>query len=245
MCNDREIFRCLAARGTVCIPSEDQRTTDIGQFIREARVSQAFFTPSFLRTLRPKAAPSLEWLLVGGEPVDDDVLLAWGKNVKLMEVYGQSEGAAMSRDRSSDVLLGLTAADSCAWVCDPNQASSLSPLGAVGELVIESYSVAKCYLDDPEKSRTTFSPQPEWAKSMGRPRDIGYLRTGDLARLEPDSRVTLLGRADTQVKASALGDDLHTVRSLTAGRYMVSGSSCVRSKAVFGSFYQTPILPWI
>lgn len=63
-----------------------------------------------------------------------------------------------------------------------------APLG-LGELQVRSPQLMSGYRDDPERTASRF--------------DDGWLRTGDLARIDPDGRVYLVGRSEGFIKTAS------------------------------------------
>jgi acyl-CoA synthetase (AMP-forming)/AMP-acid ligase II len=79
-----------------------------------------------------------------------------------------------------------------AYVVDRH--GDLVDVGEIGELLIGGPSIGRGYRRRPAMTAERWIPHP-WATGGAR-----LLRTGDLARLEVDGVVTVLGRADRQVK---------------------------------------------
>ncbi len=90
-----------------------------------------------------------------------------------------------------------------AWVVDPQDHNKLVPIGCVGELLAEGPTLARCYLNDHEKTNEVFVHEPEWAvDSHGERFKLrGYL-TGDLVRQSPEGSLNFVGRKDTQIVRS-------------------------------------------
>lgn len=84
----RDNFRTLLHSGTLCVPSETERTSDLAGFIRRSRASRAYLTPSVLRTLKPEHVPTLRYICVGGEPIDSDLEEEWAGHVIFIHLYG-------------------------------------------------------------------------------------------------------------------------------------------------------------
>ena len=63
--------------------------------MRDMRVTHAYFTPSFLSTLRPEDfdLSTLKTLFIGGETSPQDVLSVWTSDPKLQVyiIYGSTE----------------------------------------------------------------------------------------------------------------------------------------------------------
>jgi non-ribosomal peptide synthetase component F len=77
--------------GCICIPSEYDRATQPDKFMRDARVNCAHITPSVLNLIPAGSVPSLEVLLLGGEPMTNTNLHDWVERAVLMNVYGPIE----------------------------------------------------------------------------------------------------------------------------------------------------------
>ena len=78
------------------------------------------------------------------------------------------------------------------------------PIGAVGELVIEGYSVARGYLNEEVKTAKAFITNPAWVSQItsnhGAFTTTRMYKSGDLVRYNPDGTISYIGRKDTQIK---------------------------------------------
>ncbi|TIC92419.1 Nonribosomal peptide synthetase 13 [Colletotrichum higginsianum] len=227
---NRDMLIPLMFGGCVCVPSERERVEDLGGFIERTGVTLASLTPSMAGTLRPASVPSLKGLVLGGEQMTESHVQSWtgdvGNKVGLFNAYGVSEStgiAALARDvqpggGSSPSNIGR-GNGSTLWVLSMTDPSRLAPVGAMGELVIEGPSVARGYLNDPERTERSFQTEPEWkraflqrlvenkdedGKSDERFPWTRAFRTGDLVRYSPrlDGTLELMGRRDHQVKVN-------------------------------------------
>ena len=80
---------------------------------------------------------------------------------------------------------------------DPANDQLLSPIGSVGELLLEGGILARGYLHDEIKTKCAFISDPTWLpKEEGR----RLYRTGDLVRYLPDGTLIYEGRKGTQIK---------------------------------------------
>ncbi|KAF2716128.1 acetyl-CoA synthetase-like protein, partial [Polychaeton citri CBS 116435] len=86
-----EIFSPLYAGGCVCVPSPTQRIEGIADFMTSMEVNAAFFTPTFLKTIKPQTLPRLHSLLIGGEPLNDGCIAEWADNTYAVNGYGPTE----------------------------------------------------------------------------------------------------------------------------------------------------------
>lgn len=222
-----EMVAPLISGGCLCVPSEDERMNDLVGFISRARVNWAFLTPSFARLLVPETMPSLELLLLAGEPVGKDLLSTWvGRGVRLVNGWGPSETCCFSSLQEwsspdqSPLNIGYSVGGRC-WIVAPEDYYQLAPIGCIGEVVIQGPTIAREYLAFPEGTRAGFiTDLPAWAAQV----DSHYARfykSGDLAYYNPDGTMEFVARKDTQVKVRGfrveLGEVEHHIRDGLGG----------------------------
>ncbi|KAJ5786775.1 uncharacterized protein N7503_011987 [Penicillium pulvis] len=208
--SNREIFITLMCGGCICIPSEDDRVNNLAQFINKYYVTSASLTPSLANLLSPESVPTLKMLVLGGEPMTEAHILTWARSVQLFNAYGVSESPGIAcllrnvQPGSSPRNIGF-GCGSRLWIVDADNANQLIPIGAVGELVIEGRSLARHYIGEKEKTKSSFLKSTEWQtrfhdhseKSYALPR---LYCTGDLVRYNLDGSIHYVGRKDSQVK---------------------------------------------
>ncbi|KAJ5301533.1 hypothetical protein N7508_006396 [Penicillium antarcticum] len=208
--SNRDMLITLMFGGCICIPSEVDRLNDLSGFINRQSVNLASLTPSLASTLTPALCPSLQGLVLGGEPMNDGHISAWAKHVRLFNAYGVSEStgiAALSSDVQADCSpcnIGF-GSGSTLWVVAIDQPDKLAPIGAPGELVIEGPSVARGYLGDSRRTAKQFTSTPKWKKRICEQFGPSHsskrvFHTGDLVRYNLDGSLNFLGRNDHQVK---------------------------------------------
>lgn len=204
-----EIFTTLANGGCICIPSEEQRLTNLVEAITHYRVNWAFFTPSVISLIQPDQVSSLKTLALGGEPLTQDNIKTWMNRLKLINVYGPTEtcvycasnpvGGVEIQSRSDNIG---TAIGTTAWVVSLNNAHQLAAVGSVGELWIEGPQLARCYLGDEDATAAAFVTDPPFLQQTSSQSQLGRraYRTGDLVRYNEDGSLRFIGRRDGQVK---------------------------------------------
>ncbi|OQD72271.1 hypothetical protein PENPOL_c001G00043 [Penicillium polonicum] len=197
--SNRDMLITLMFGGCICIPSELDRLNDLSGFINRQSVNLASLTPSLASTLTPALCPSLQGLVLGGEPMNDSHISAWANHVRLFNAYGVSESAgiaALASGIQTDCSPGNIGfgSGSTLWVVAIDQPDKLAPIGALGELVIEGPSVARGYLGD---KRRTEQIREQVGESHSSKRAF---HTGDLVRYSLDGSLNFLGRKDHQVK---------------------------------------------
>lgn len=86
----------------------------------------------------------------------------------------------------------------------PRNHDKLVPVGTVGELVIEGFTVARGYLNDEVKTAKSFIKNPGWATMLSTEYESfqteRMYKTGDLVRYNSDGSLNCIGRKDTQIK---------------------------------------------
>ncbi|KAF2964673.1 hypothetical protein GQX73_g8896 [Xylaria multiplex] len=199
-----EIVTTLMHGGCVCIPSEDDRMNNVPDFIRRCEVNWALLTPSFIGTIQPDSVPGLQTLVSAGEPMSASVRDAWASRVQLLNGYGQSESSSICSVTKVNSLGPANIARAVGarfWVVDPDDFDRLSPIGCIGELIVESPGIARGYIVAPPQGNSPFiSTIPSWYPSRQLPDGVKFYRTGDLVCYRSDGSVTFLGRGDSQVK---------------------------------------------
>ncbi|KAF2471468.1 uncharacterized protein BDR25DRAFT_368329 [Lindgomyces ingoldianus] len=200
-----EILLSLTYGGCVCIPTDEERASNLASSISRMKINWAFLTSTALALLSPEAVPSLTTLCVGGEPIRISQIAQWEASVYLRQTYGSSETSGFV----SSIRLNSTsstrdvgrASTGIYWIVDPNDHSKLAPIGAIGEVLIEGAILGREYMDQPDKTAATFIKAPAWRGSFGANLSHPRLyKTGDLARYKQDGSIELLGRKDNQVK---------------------------------------------
>ncbi|KAG5205924.1 hypothetical protein GTR04_6758 [Trichophyton interdigitale] len=206
------LLHAFTVGGTLCIPSQDERENDLAGCIEKYDVTTVDFTPSVARFLGPAVLSRLSTLILGGEAVlPSDAHLA-GDDTTIINVYGPAEctpTATLSNITKATAIDIGRGAGACTWIVDPDDPSSLVPVGTVGELWLEGPLVGGGYLNDPEKTASAFVQNPPWLQhglpaqhgQPGCPGRTGRLyRTGDLVQYLEDGSLVFVGRKDNQVK---------------------------------------------
>jgi amino acid adenylation domain-containing protein len=244
--NVAETFGALLSGGTLCIPSEDERKSQLAASINSYKVDCMWMTPTVLRTLSPEEVPHLKILLSVGEPIAPDAARTWGRSVSLFNGWGPCESSILSAmveltpESAFPEAIGFPV--NCAlWLANPKNTDELVPIGAVGEILIDGPGVTRGYLKDDAKTRASFIEPPQWAPSSTSGNNISHApahrrmyRTGDLARLNPDGSLCYLGRQDNQVKIRGQRLELGELESVLANnkavRDVFTGTKIVDSR---------------
>ncbi|RDL30479.1 uncharacterized protein BP5553_10357 [Venustampulla echinocandica] len=221
--SNSEILTTLINGGCICIPSDDEKTNDISGAISRMDVNWAFLSPTVAKLVNPSDVPSLQTLVLGGEPVTSSLTKQW-KTVQIVNSYGLSECSLWTSNawqkRSgavspSNIGRGIA---SRLWIADPSNHNRLVPVGAVGELLIDGPLVARGYLETPE-AESAFVTEPEWFEeydetSESEPAHI--FKTGDLVRYSSNGMLTFVGRKDSKVKLHGQAIDCSEIENQVA-----------------------------
>lgn len=202
-----DIFTTLIFGGCVCIPSEEDRRSDITGAISRMKVDYALLTPSFAGLIEPSEVPTLKTLAVAGEALLQDRVERWADDVSLIQAYGPAEvGICMIMHmRARETLaetVGYPLLNSSCWLVEPENPHRLVPIGAVGELVVAGPSLARGYLNSEAKTRSSFFSNLDWADCLGLQCGRFY-KTGDLLKYNTESwdgSFDFVGRRDFQIK---------------------------------------------
>ena len=201
-----DIFTTLVFGGCVCVPSEQDRISNIIEVINEMKVDFALLTPSFANLVHPDNVPTLSRLCVAGESLTQEVVERWADRVRLMNAYGPAEVGicflmtVVSKTRAETI--GYPLLNCSCWLVDPDDQDRLAPVGAVGELLVASPSLARGYLNNEAKTKSSFITGLAWAESVGLT-DCIFFKTGDLLRYNTealDGSCDFVRRKDNQIK---------------------------------------------
>jgi amino acid adenylation domain-containing protein len=201
----QENFTTLYYGGCVCVPSEDERMSNLEGCIAAMGVNFLSLTSTVAEFLDPIKIPTVETLVLLGEPVTHAVLDLWTGHATILNAYGPAECSIHSTcsppliHRKHASWIGRPLAG-CFWVVDPRDYNRLCPTGVPGELLIEGPFLARGYLNDLAKTKDSFVIDPYFVQQYDLGRNRRMYRTGDLVRQNEDGTYNMLGRRDTQVK---------------------------------------------
>jgi amino acid adenylation domain-containing protein len=226
----------LLAGACICVPSANERSSNLAQTLNNYQINWAHLTPSVARLLPLQTQSGLQVLALIGEPMTKVDVQRWSSRVQLINSYGPAECSVVStlqtdiNSASDPRNIGFGAGAVC-WVVDRADHERLVPIGAVGELLIEGPIVGRGYLNDPEQTAAAFVAPPAWLRQFrggGSISSSGRLyKTGDLVQYAADGSLRFVGRKDTQVKLRGqrieLGEvEHHTRRSFPGARDVVA-----------------------
>ncbi|KAJ6437580.1 peramine synthetase [Purpureocillium lavendulum] len=243
ICN---MFATLTVGGCLCVPNEIDRQDRLAESIVSLEANTIDFTPSVSRLLRPEQVPGLQQIIFGGEALRIEHVTPWWGKVRIVSLYGPCECTPNSTINSHPTSpeeaiqmgkgIGLNT-----WIVDTENHNSLVPLGVVGELLLEGPLIGSGYLNEPEKTSSSFIEDPDWLLqgSTGHPGRQGRLyKTGDLVRYNKDGSLTFAGRKDEQVKIRGQRVELGEIEHVLRGHVEVTDAAVVLK-------YEDKHEPWI
>ena len=211
-CFDISLWQLVAAllAGGRTLIVDQETILDAPRFIAKivgARVNIVQVVPSYLDVLvsylgqRPTALPDLAYVVATGEALKQELVERWfavQPGIKLVNAYGLTETSDDTNHEIMDrapqgegVPLGRPINNVRIYVVD-EQLQPVPP-GASGEIVFGGVCVGRGYINDPERTRRAFLPDPEHPGQR-------LYRSGDYGRGLPDGKLEFHGRQDSQVK---------------------------------------------
>ena len=206
-----EALATLSAGGTLCIPSEADRTNRLAGAIDDFQANWICLTPSVSESLHPRELPSLKTIVFAGEKLSQKTALKWTDRLEsVYNWYGPAEASVATSClvRNEAWAPGMIGRGSGGrtWLVDPKDRNQLAPIGAISELCIEGPIVAEyAGTNGASLNEKSFFAPPwlhascEKLKVAGR---YGRLyQTGDLVKYDADGKVVFIGRKnDSQRK---------------------------------------------
>lgn len=206
-----ELFWTLMEGASICPVAREivLNPWEFARWMQTQRIQVMHFVPSlfgeFINALANQSwrFPDLRWLIFSGEALPADFIRQWidrhGLKTGLANLYGPTEASIdvtahliESRPERS-IPIGKAIDNVYIRILDAQMQPV--PPGELGELWIGGVQLAKGYLKDPERTASTFQPNP-FADIPGET----LYRSGDLAKELPDGNFEYHGRIDHQVK---------------------------------------------
>ncbi len=182
-----DIGTALLSGATLCLPPRPASPAQLAVWIERARVTHADLPPSLLPLLGEPPA-SLEVVVIGGEVCPPEVVCAWARRLRIVNVYGPTEAT---------ICTSMIACDPASWsrplLGDPLphvRYRVVADSAGSGELWIGGEALALGYIHQPAFDQAKFVHDGP---------DRWY-RTGDRVQAHPDGSIEFLGRIDRQRK---------------------------------------------
>lgn len=199
-----ETIMALCAGAALVLPNTEQRQPGppLMRHLADAGITHLTLPPTALAAMPQATLPSLEFLIVAGEPCPPALAAFWSKGRRFFNAYGPTETTVCATiaecphaaiDGARPLPIGRPIANARIYILD--DCLQPAPIGVTGELHVGGICLARGYLNRPELTAERFIPDPFGSEPRSR-----LYKTGDLARYLPDGAIEFIGRADTQVK---------------------------------------------
>ncbi|CAI4219717.1 unnamed protein product, partial [Parascedosporium putredinis] len=142
-----EVLTTLVHGGCLCVPSDAERSHDLVGAVERLQVDWMYITPVLARRLKPAQVPSVRTVCFRTRHLDEDTFERWSGQSKILLSYGTSDicplGISVIEANSAEQLSSIAPPFiGKFWIVNPEDHRHLMPIGAVGELVIESPTLA-------------------------------------------------------------------------------------------------------
>ncbi|CAI7613784.1 unnamed protein product [Penicillium viridicatum] len=201
-----DVLATFVHQGCVCIPSEEDRLSNLAEFCANSKPSLAIITPSLANMLTPESFPTLKTLVFSGEALRADVVARWSSqsSISLYQGYGPAEtgGCIIGRLTQRPEILGYALKNYICVLVDPKNHECLVPIGAVGELLVAGPGLLRDYIGDSSRTNAAIVQCPSWCSDL-QIQGTRFYKTGDLLRYSIDTldgSLEFVGRTDGQVK---------------------------------------------
>lgn len=203
-----EIYGAWARCGCLCIPSKYSRMNRTSESLREMRVDTVFATATVASLFRVEDTSHLRTMVVAGERLNRGIVDRWSARLRLYQIYAPTEcGISVTSTRVLPDCVELhnigPAVNARIWILDEDRKPV--PSGYPGEIAVSGPTVARGYLNDPEKTKNAFITMMPSGKKESEQRV--YL-TGDIGRRTEDGMIRIYGRKDHQVKIRGIRVEL-------------------------------------
>jgi len=186
--------------------------------INQHHATHLFTMPNYLKELTDLRTTDLKVITLGGGVLSEELAIEYSKDFILINKYGPTENTVTTLKyripnplEYSVIPIGKPIANNQIYVLDEQH--NLLPIGVVGEICIAGTSLARGYLNAPERTAEKFVSNPFVVGER-------MYKTGDLGRWLSDGNIEFLGRKDDQVKIRGyrieLGEIEHQLKQLVA-----------------------------
>ncbi len=168
-----------------------------------------------LSSISERSKLQLPWLLIGAEPISRETIKNFYSyyDGQIVNTYGPTECTInntycyLNRDDESQIVpIGKPVANNQIYILSKDL--QLQPIKVSGEIYIAGNSLARGYINNPERTQQSFIPNPF---GPGR-----LYKTGDTGCWLADGNIQIMGRVDDQVKIRGYRIELSEIESAFA-----------------------------
>lgn len=138
-----EVLGTLTNGGCVCIPSAKDRTRGLAGVMSRMGVTWSYMTSILARRIKPESVPTLKTLCFRTRRLDPDTYAPWLADRTILLAYGAPDvcplGISISQIlEQRDLSIIHPPLSGRFWILNPEDPQKLMPVGAMGELAIDS-----------------------------------------------------------------------------------------------------------
>lgn len=227
----RDILLPLTSGATICLPDveEDLSALQILPWMEREKVTYFHTVPSLAQSwleIENVKLTHLRYVFFAGEPLSADLVKSWrstfGDHTTIINLYGPTETTLakcyfeVPREDKLPFVQPVGQPLPETQVLVMNTDFQLCGIGEPGEIVIRTPFRTLGYLQDYEKDKSPFIPNP----FTDDPEDILY-RTGDMGIYRPDGLLDIAGRLDDQIKIRGIRVELGEIQSIISSHPLV------------------------
>ncbi|EFQ33081.1 AMP-binding enzyme [Colletotrichum graminicola M1.001] len=199
-----ELLSTLVHGGCVCIPSSVETTSDIVGAACRMDVNWTYMTPVLARKMTPAAIPSLKTVCFRTRRLDEDTCAPWMAKTKVLLAYGAPDTcplgvSVLEVTKPSDLSRVAPPFLGRFWIVNPEDHGKLMPIGALGELIIESPTLAHHFV--PGQSLSHLPQDSDFSLEDGKP-TTRYFKTGHLVRYMEDGLLDFVSSGRDAVESN-------------------------------------------
>lgn len=192
-----EILGTLVHGGCVCVPSAQDRMQDLAGAISRMGVTWTYMTSVLARRINLASMPSLKTLCFRTRRLDEDTYAPWLENRDILLAYGAPDVCPLGISitdvtKAKDLSMIPAPLMGRFWVLNPDDSRKLMPIGAIGELAIDSPVVTPHKFDPDESLIAPTTPVDSKPKSR-------YLKTGHRVRYLDDGNIQFISSIRDEV----------------------------------------------
>nr|WP_231496681.1 non-ribosomal peptide synthetase [Rhodococcus sp. UNC363MFTsu5.1] len=231
-----ELLLAFGAGATmVIVPQGIYGGAELGDFLRERRITHAFVTTAALATVEPTGLDALTHVAVGGEAVHAELVAKWAPGRRMFDIYGPTETTVVVTMSApmvpgERITIGGPIRGTDALVLDDRLRPV--PVGVPGELYFAGPALARGYHERFALTADRFVANP-FAEDGSR-----MYRTGDVVRwVEADGELAIeyVGRSDFQLKVRGFRIELGEIDAALSRHESVEFAATVGHKTASGN----------
>ena len=206
-----EIWMAFSCGASLIVANDEaaKLASEAVKLINSEQITFLSTVPTMLK-LMGEAMPSLNLIILSGEPCTTYLVDIWADRCRLLNVYGPTETTVNTTcwlcKKGVPIVIGNPIPDYPVYIF--NKKMEPTKIGEKGELYIGGNGVAEGYLNQPELSAQTFRKDIIEGKTL--------YKTGDLVSYTTTGEIMFHGRIDSQVKVRGFRIELSEIEHVIA-----------------------------